>query len=241
MGSQSQPKIPVIDMSNESLKPGARCNEIRHAFEEIGCFEAIYREVPLELHNNVFATAAELFGLPNEIKMKNKSTKTYFDYFGQYASLPLYESLAIDNPTSLESTQSFTTLMWPAGYQGFCHNVYPISKPHARMHQRKVEMGYPAQSGVRHTKVALGHECFTAWSNDRIRPCWHKVNMTASETRISMGLFSFISGTVNIPEEFADDTWPLRYKPFNHFGYLRFNSEAEPKGLPSTLKDYCGM
>ncbi|KAJ0007583.1 hypothetical protein Pint_29953 [Pistacia integerrima] len=56
-----------------------------------------------------------------------------------------------------------------------------------------------------------------------------------------MGLFSFISGTVNIPEEFADDTWPLRYKPFNHFRYLRFNSEAEPKGLPSTLKDYCGM
>ncbi|XP_031254364.1 probable inactive 2-oxoglutarate-dependent dioxygenase AOP2 [Pistacia vera] len=313
MGSQSQPKIPVIDMSNESLKPGistwlSTCKEIRHAFEEIGCFEAIYREVPLELHNNVFATAAELFGLPNEIKMKNKSTKTYFDYFGQYASLPLYESLAIDNPTSLESTQSFTTLMWPAGYEGFCESAHSYAEIGAELEKMVMRMlcesyglddehyeSYTESANyllryfkyrtpkANETTVGLNphtdktlrstiHQShikglqirtkddewidvepsptsflvmagyvLTAWSNDRIRPCWHKVNMTASETRISMGLFSFISGTVNIPEEFADDTWPLRYKPFNHFRYLRFNSEAEPKGLPSTLKDYCGM
>lgn len=128
MESQSQPKIPVIDMSNERLKPDtsvwqSASKEIRNAFEEFGCFEAIYRKVPLELHNYVFATAAELFDLSTEIKMKNKSSKTYFDYFGQYASLPLYESLAIDNPTSLESTQSFTNLMWPSGNQHFWSDV----------------------------------------------------------------------------------------------------------------------
>lgn len=129
MGSQSPSTIPVIDLSNEDLKPGTKtwvstCKEIRHALEEFGCFQAIYRKVSLDLHNQTFATAAELFELPTETKKKNTSTKPYFDYFGQYSVIPLYESLGIDNPTTLESTQSFTNLMWPSGNDRFWYVLF---------------------------------------------------------------------------------------------------------------------
>ena len=129
MRSQSLSTIPVIDLSNEGLKPGTNtwvstCQEIRLAMEEFGCFEAIYSKVSLELHNQVFGTTEELFDLPTEIKMKNTSTKPYFDYFGQYSYLPLYESLGIDNPTTLESTQSFTNLMWSFGNDRFWYAYF---------------------------------------------------------------------------------------------------------------------
>ncbi|KAH7565136.1 hypothetical protein ACOSP7_020717 [Xanthoceras sorbifolium] len=132
MGSQSQSRIPVIDLSNEELKPGTKtwvstCKEIRHALEEFGCFEAIYSKVSMELHNQVFETTKELFDLPTETKMKNKSSKPYFHYLGQYSNLPLYESLGIDNPTTLDSTQSFTNLMWSSGNDRFCENALSYS------------------------------------------------------------------------------------------------------------------
>ncbi|KAI9160490.1 hypothetical protein LWI28_008597 [Acer negundo] len=131
MRSQSLSTIPVIDLSNEGLKPGTNtwmstCQDIRLAMEEFGCFEGIYSKVSVELHNQVFGTTEELFDLPTEIKMKNTSTKPYFDYFGQYSFLPLYESLGIDNPTTLESTQSFTNLMWSFGNDRFCNGIIEI-------------------------------------------------------------------------------------------------------------------
>ena len=123
MDLQSQVKLPVIDFSKENLNPGtdswiATCKDVRKALEEHGCFEAKFN-VPLELREAVFATAGELFELPTEVKRLNTSSKPFFDYFGQYKSIPLYESVAIDNPTTLDGAQSFTNLMWPAGNDSF--------------------------------------------------------------------------------------------------------------------------
>lgn len=120
MGSQTQPKILVIDFLNENLKPGtstwiSTCNEIRRAMEDHGCFEAIYSKLPLELHHEIFKAADEVFDLPIETKMQNTSNKPYHEYFGQYTNIPLYESLAIDDLTNFEASQSFTNLMWPSG------------------------------------------------------------------------------------------------------------------------------
>ena len=124
MGSQSKPKILVVDLSNEDLKPGTRtwistCNEIRQDMEETGCFEVICNKLPLELHNEIFRAADELFDLPIETKKQNTSNKPYHEYFGQYTGIPLYESLAIDDPTNRLATQSFSNLMWPKGSHQF--------------------------------------------------------------------------------------------------------------------------
>lgn len=63
----------------------------------------------------------------------------------------------------------------------------------------------------------------------------------ASETRYSLGLFSFSSGVVDIPKELGDETQPLKYKPFDHFGFLHFNQSEEGKKSASSIKAYCGI
>lgn len=128
MGSQTQPKILGVDLCNENLKPGtstwiSTCNEIRQAMEDTGCFEAIYNKIPLELHNEIFKAADELFDLPIETKMQNTSDKPYHEYFGQYTGIPLYESLAIDDPTNLTASQRFTDRMWPNGNPPFWYET----------------------------------------------------------------------------------------------------------------------
>ncbi|KAK0596259.1 hypothetical protein LWI29_014170 [Acer saccharum] len=313
MRSQSLSTIPVIDLSNEGLKPGTNtwvstCQEIRLAMEEFGCFEAIYSKVSLELHNQVFGTTEELFDLPTEIKMKNTSTKPYFDYFGQYSYLPLYESLGIDNPTTLESTQSFTNLMWSFGNDRFCESALSYSELMVELDKMVIGMLFESYGVERcyesyiesvnyllryfkyrtpdmnettmgltpHTDktmtsiihqnhinglqiktrdsewidvhpsspnsfIFMAGDALMAWSNDRILPCYHQVIMSHStETRYSLGMFSFSNGIIEIPQELGDDKSPLKYKPFDHFEFLHFNQSQAAKKTPCSIKDYCG-
>ncbi|GMN37299.1 hypothetical protein TIFTF001_006715 [Ficus carica] len=145
MESQTVHKIPVIDFTKENLKPGTdewilACKEIRHAFEEYGCFEAVYDKIPLQLHNSVFAAAEDLFGLPLETKMQKTSEKPYHSYYGQFSVVPLYESLGIDNPTTLEGSQKFTNLMWPAGNDSFRETTQTISKLLVELYEMATRM-----------------------------------------------------------------------------------------------------
>lgn len=124
MGTQAKSKIPTIELSEEKLKVGSEewvliGKEIRVALEEFGCFLVVYEKVSLELHNSIFEATKELFHLPIETRIQNTSEKPYHGYFGRYSFLPLYESMAVDNPTSLQAIQTFTNLMWPAGNKTF--------------------------------------------------------------------------------------------------------------------------
>ncbi|KAK9001377.1 hypothetical protein V6N11_083162 [Hibiscus sabdariffa] len=65
----------------------------------------------------------------------------------------------------------------------------------------------------------MAGEVLMAWSNDRIPACWHQVIRKEKATRYSLGMFSFISGMVNILEELGDETHPIKYKPFDHFEF----------------------
>ena len=127
MGAQTPHKIPVVDFSIENMKPGTSTwysarKDVQRAFEECGCFVAVYDKVPLQLHNTMFAKVEELFYLPKDTKIKNTSDKPYYGYYGQISFLPLYECLGIDNPLNLEGVQNFTNLMWPAGNELFWYN-----------------------------------------------------------------------------------------------------------------------
>lgn len=134
MGSETELKVPSIDLTREALKPGSNswveaCKVVRYALEEYGCFEVIYDKVPIQLHNSVFESMDELFGLPLATKMQKTSDRPYHNYFGQYSPLPLYESLSIQDPTTLEGTQNFTRIMFPSGNDRLWYVViYHITK-----------------------------------------------------------------------------------------------------------------
>ncbi|XVF26866.1 hypothetical protein REPUB_Repub14bG0056500 [Reevesia pubescens] len=130
MAHQSAMKLPVIDIFNENLEPGtdcwiSKCKEVQRAFEVYGCFLATFDKVSLQLQDEVFHSLKELFDLPIENKVLNTSDKPYFGYF-KHPSIPLSESMGIDNPTILEGTQNFTNLMRPNGNKTFWYILLSI-------------------------------------------------------------------------------------------------------------------
>ncbi len=124
MGSETHAKVPVINFSKETLKPGTNswsltCKEVRRAIEEYGTFLAIYDKVSEELEKAIYNAGKELFDLPIESKERNNTERTYHGYVGDVPVIPLHESTGIDNATTLEGVQKFTSLMWPNGNEKF--------------------------------------------------------------------------------------------------------------------------
>ncbi|KAM2957842.1 hypothetical protein FF2_024769 [Malus domestica] len=312
MASETQPKLPVIDLSDENLKPGTdawllACKEIKDALEEYGCFEAIYHKVPLELHNSMFTAMEDLFGLPLETKKQKTSDRHLHSYLGQYSFIPLYESLAMANPTTVEGAQGFTSTMWPQGNDHFCETAHSFSKLVAELSQMVTRMVFDMygvqrlydshmelttyqlrwykyrtqqanetnvgmlphtdksfisilnqhqvnglQIGTKDSQwidvkpspssfLILAGDAFMAWSNDRVPSCEHQVTMRENKTRYSLGLFSFKSGIIQVPEELIDEKHPLLYKPFDHFSFLDFGRTPEARNLLRSIKAYCGV
>ncbi|XP_057735255.1 probable 2-oxoglutarate-dependent dioxygenase AOP1 [Arachis stenosperma] len=127
----SNSQVPIINFSDENLKPrtenwDSACQVIKEALEDHGCFYALSYKVPMELNNKVFGLMEELFDLPLETKMQKISDKPYHGYYGPHPSVPLYESLGIPDPLTMENVQHFTKVMWPQGYHHFSEtlNVY---------------------------------------------------------------------------------------------------------------------
>ncbi|KAK7818428.1 putative 2-oxoglutarate-dependent dioxygenase aop1 [Quercus suber] len=108
MAIQTQAKIPVVDFSNEDLKPGSSSwssmyRDVCRALEEYGCFVAeLGSKFPLEIHDTIFGAVRELN--QKEINLRN-------GYFPQ----ALFERMAIDNGNSPEDTQKLTNIFWPNG------------------------------------------------------------------------------------------------------------------------------
>ncbi|KAL2516546.1 2-oxoglutarate (2OG) and Fe(II)-dependent oxygenase superfamily protein [Forsythia ovata] len=137
MGSETI-KLPTIDLSK--VKQGSHTwdlvkNQVRKALEEYGCFEALYDKIPKPTRKATFDVLKELFDLPLEIKLKNRSNKPYHGYVGQHALVPLYESLGIDNALALGKIQNFTNLMWPNGNPTFSETIQSFSEKLSELDQ----------------------------------------------------------------------------------------------------------
>ncbi|XP_030526331.1 probable inactive 2-oxoglutarate-dependent dioxygenase AOP2 [Rhodamnia argentea] len=89
--------------------------------------------------------------------------------------------------------------------------------------------------------VVMAGDALMAWSNDRIQSPNHKVTINGKEDRYSLALFSFNNGTLQVPEELVDDDHPLKYKPFEHLGLLRFYRTDEGYKSKCPIKAYCGV
>lgn len=142
MASQTLFKIPVIDLSQEELKPGTSSwlsvrQNVCNALEECGGFVAVYNKVSLDLHNQLLEASKQLFDLPTETKMKDP---TATEYVGHKPNFPLYERLGIVNATTLEETQKFTNLMWPSGNDKFCKTTHSFAKLVMELHEMVTRM-----------------------------------------------------------------------------------------------------
>ncbi|BFG18788.1 hypothetical protein CerSpe_050620 [Prunus speciosa] len=131
MGSDSQCRIPVIELSINSVGFERGTDDwhhlsksVREACENYGCFEVVYDNIPLQLRAETFSVIKELFSLPLEAKQKNINPKPYHGYYGQN----LYESFGLEDSSNYNSLKSFTELMWPSGHDQFCNTVVTMMK-----------------------------------------------------------------------------------------------------------------
>ncbi|KAI3977280.1 hypothetical protein MKX01_030906 [Papaver californicum] len=127
--------IPCIDFSKDpaDLVQGSDgwkslCKQVTEAFENYGCFQVVYDQVPVKLHEELLMGLQELFNLPDEIKEKNVSSKPYYGYIGKIKEVPLYESLGVHDAPNLAQVEAFTNLMWPNGNPAFCQTLNSIAK-----------------------------------------------------------------------------------------------------------------
>lgn len=63
------------------------------------------------------------------------------------------------------------------------------------------------------------------------------------EVRYALGMFSFLSGIIEVPEELIDEEHPLQYKSFDHQDLLRFyvSNNDSNKGERNMMKLFCGI
>lgn len=82
-----------------------------------------------------------------------------------------------------------------------------------------------------------------AWSNGRVYSAHHRVMMSGSESRYSVGLFSIPKAgyIIKAPEELVDEEHPLLFKPFDHVKFLGFYYTEAGQKCESALKTYCGV
>ncbi|GMN37305.1 hypothetical protein TIFTF001_006709 [Ficus carica] len=146
MGSEAEHKIPVINLNDESFKPGSdswvlACKQARYGLEEYGCFEIVYDKFSPELHNSIFGAAEDFFGLPKETKMqKTSDTPGSIGYIADSPTVPLYETVGIYNATTLQGVDHFLNIMWPAGNNTFRESVHSFSKRVQAFHEMITRM-----------------------------------------------------------------------------------------------------
>jgi isopenicillin N synthase-like dioxygenase len=140
MGSETPSKLPSIDFSTPSLKPGTPewdsvRAQVRQALEEFGCFEATFNKVPSHIRKAIFDALKELFDLPLQTKLRNVSKKPFHGYVGQYPMVPLYESMGIEDATIFPEVESLSNIFWPQGNPSFCQTVQVFSEQLSELDQ----------------------------------------------------------------------------------------------------------
>ncbi|KAI3455377.1 hypothetical protein Pfo_012040 [Paulownia fortunei] len=88
--------------------------------------------------------------------------------------------------------------------------------------------------------IVIVGEALMAWSNGRIYCPLHKVIARGTKEKYSIGVFSFVRGVLQVPEELVDDENPLKFKSFNNLEFLEYCKEGGAK-MKGAIQTYCGL
>ncbi|KAI3463364.1 hypothetical protein Pfo_020027 [Paulownia fortunei] len=88
--------------------------------------------------------------------------------------------------------------------------------------------------------VVLVGEALMAWSNGRIYSPLHRVIAMGAKKKYSIGLFCYVRGILQVPEEFVDDENPLRFKSFSNLEYLEYCKNRRST-TDASIQTYCGI
>ncbi|CAA0839117.1 2-oxoglutarate (2OG) and Fe(II)-dependent oxygenase superfamily protein [Striga hermonthica] len=88
--------------------------------------------------------------------------------------------------------------------------------------------------------VVIVGEALTAWSNGRIYCPLHKVIARGAKEKYSIGIFSFVGGTLQVPDELVDEENPLRFRAFSNLEFLNYCKEGGAT-MKGAIQAYCGI
>ncbi|KAI3789692.1 hypothetical protein L2E82_02495 [Cichorium intybus] len=95
------------------------------------------------------------------------------------------------------------------------------------------------------TFVVVAGEAFMAWSNGRVYAPMHQVAMRTTQKeviRYSLGLFSFMRTTVEVPDKLIeDDKSSLLFRPFSHLDFLKYVVTEDGRTSKCAIKSYTGI
>ncbi|XP_075077417.1 deoxypodophyllotoxin synthase-like [Nicotiana tabacum] len=122
-------KIPTIDFCNSELKPGTAQWESTktQAFQEYGCFEAIYDKVQNEIREARFDTLKEI--LPLKAELRDYSKKTFKRFQNEIPRFPFYDSVHNADLLIPESFDTFANTFWPDGNPDYCNVIKSYYEP----------------------------------------------------------------------------------------------------------------
>ncbi|KAL3633007.1 hypothetical protein CASFOL_025991 [Castilleja foliolosa] len=88
--------------------------------------------------------------------------------------------------------------------------------------------------------IVIVGEALMAWSNGRIYSPLHKVTARGTKEKYSIGVFSFVHGVLQVPQELVDDENPLKFKCFDNLEFLEYCKEGGEK-MKGAIQTYCGI
>ncbi|KAK5834232.1 hypothetical protein F383_33647 [Gossypium arboreum] len=143
MSSTTPAMVPVIDFSNQNLKPGSPewdlvKSQVREALGEYGCFEALFDPI-LDLRKAVFGALQETFDLPLQTKKLCVSDKPFRGYFNP-SSGP-FQSLAMEDAQIAENIeQCLTNTLWPQGNISFSKTLASFTQLASELQKKILKM-----------------------------------------------------------------------------------------------------
>ncbi|KAG8388310.1 hypothetical protein BUALT_Bualt02G0112200 [Buddleja alternifolia] len=89
--------------------------------------------------------------------------------------------------------------------------------------------------------ILLVGEAFMAWSNGKVYCPLHRVLARGNKERWSIGIFCFIRGILQVPEELLDHENPLKFKPFSNLEFLQYCKLQGASTNEAAIQTYCGI
>ncbi|KAI6689995.1 hypothetical protein NL676_026823 [Syzygium grande] len=223
----------------------------------------------MELRDPIFGVVKELFDLPLEIKARNLDSAFSKGYIPNYPGTSLLEGQDIDGAEKLEACEKFTALCdshtesttytlrilkykklgenegginpLPHTDKSFLSILYQNSLRGLEVMTKDIEWAAfePSPSSF----MVMAGDASVGWSNGRIKAYYHRINVKEDKLmRYSLGVFSYNTGKIEVPEELIDKDHPPQFKSFNHLDFLRFykGHQGRPKS-ERLITAYCGV